>query len=159
MTATINTARAAAFLSAVEASMERAASSCAPCAIFRAWSGIRVGGNATIRAQGHLVAMMALAYWLEALADKKLCPADIADFHKRALALKNDVDDFAMQQAIDGLLAAAGQLALSHPTILRGPQHAITAAYCATGSTDAAPAILIASNGVSGASMDGAVIP
>ena len=147
-------------LEQIEAAFEKAAESCFACEIFREWSEIRVAGTQTEEAQGLFIARMALAYWLEALADKDdLCPSDLVDFKSHADALKARSDDYEIVRSIDAMIAAIGSLTVEPRGELKGIQHALLAAYQIDGDISRAYEILCASGGVSGASMNGVQIP
>lgn len=144
----------------VRASAVRAAKSCAPCALLRGWTGIRIDGTPVQRAQGIFVATTALALWLECLERQQpISPGDLDAFKDRALALKSETDDFAVQQAVDAVIRAAGGLEVSAPTILKGQWHAIAAAWETQRDPNAAGAIVRASNGVSGTCLNDPAIP
>lgn len=146
-------------IAAVQSSATAAAQSCAPCALLRAWTGIRTTGEPVEDAQGLLVATTALAFWLECLErNQPIAARDLDEFKTRALALKSASPSFDVQSAIDAVIVAAGRLEVQKISRLSGVYHAIPAAWSAHRDPNLAGEITLATNGVSGACLRDPII-
>ena len=139
-------------ISSIENIFETAASNDFPTLFFRQESEIRIAGNQIQSDQANMVALVALGYYFEDLADNGASYADLADFVERAEALKFVVNDQRISCSISDLILSLGSIANYKRTkTLTGQHHALVASYKLYGQINRASEILEMSGGVSGA--------
>lgn len=139
---------------AVTVMFEAAAENDTATTFFRQSSEVRVQGNIAEQTQGHLFALIALAYYFDNISTGTTVD-ELEKFITRAEDLKVDVASDDMRVQLNTLIMTAGSLEnIAQFSSLDGPKHALVASYHLYGDISRASELLRNSGGVSGAELD-----